>query len=137
LTLASFAPTSAGAKQPTVEEQVTVLLKWYHTYLENGKYNQAREIAEAALELAPDDPQTIAAAKIARRRRFDAPEKGEIHQKLEKVLTKLDQLELHLRELETQKTQLEKQVRALQSQNERMTRHAPHEEPRGSPDRID
>jgi hypothetical protein len=139
LTLASLAATSAGAKQPTAEEQVTVLLKWYHNYLENGKYKQAGHIAEIVYELAPEDPRTIAAIKVSRRQQAEVADKDKVEQKLDKVLNKLEQLEQHVHELETQKVSLEKQIRALQARNERLTRgsQSPHQEPRGSPDRID
>ena len=139
LTLVGLATTSAGAKEPKAEEQVAVLLKWYHDYLGNGKYEQAQEIAETAHKLAPDDPRTLAAVKVARRQHGDMAEKEKIDQKLDKVLSKLERLEQHVRELETEKQRLEKQVQSLQARNERLTRRSQPSrvEPRGSPDRID
>ncbi len=117
LTLVGFAAASAGAKEPKADEQVAVLLKWYHNYLENGKYEQAQEIAETAHKLAPDDPRTLAAVKVARQQLTDQAGKEKVDQKLDKVLSKLEQLEQHVRDLETEKLRLEKQVQALQARN--------------------
>jgi hypothetical protein len=139
VTLVGLATTSAGAKEPKAEEQVAVLLKWYHDYFENGKYPQAQEIAETAYKLAPDDPRTLAAVKVARRQQGEMAQKEKVDHKLDKVLSKLEQLEQHVRELQTEKQRLEKLVQALQARNERLTRRIQpsREEPRGSPDRID
>jgi hypothetical protein len=107
-------------------------------YLENGKYQQAEEIAETAHELAPDDPRTLVALKVSHHQQTNAV-KEKADQKLEKLLNKLDQLEQHVRDLEIHEASLEKQVSVLKSRNERLTRGSqpPHEEPRGSPDRVD
>lgn len=139
LTLVGLVTTSADAKEPKADEQVTVLLKWYHNYLENGKYEQAQDIAETAHKLAPDDPRTLAAVKVAHQQQTDHADKEKVDQKLDKVLSKLEQLEQHVRELETEKLRLEKQLQALQARNKRLTQGSQpsHVEPRGSPDRID
>jgi len=140
LILVGLATSFAGAtKNQTVasgEEAVTVLLKWYHNYFEEGKYQQAEQVAQLAYELAPEDPQTKTALFVARRQQARTPPPVNVERKLEKVLNKLEQLEGHLHELETEKQQLEKQIRVLKVQNSRPSR-PPHQEPPGSPDRID
>lgn len=143
LTLVSLTTSSArAAKKPGSSEEVVVLLKWYHTYFEAGKYQQAEQVAELAHELAPEDPETIAAVRVVRRQQTHTPppvnvEQKNVEQKLDKVLTKLEQLENHVRELETQKAQLEKQLRVLRAQNQQSASRTPRREPAGSPDRID
>ncbi|HEY7154278.1 MAG TPA: hypothetical protein VH575_10010 [Gemmataceae bacterium] len=123
-----------------------VLLKWYHNYFQEGKYQQAEQVAELAHELAPEDPETMAAVEVVRRQRTHTTpvnaERKNVEQKLDKVLNKLEQLEKHVRELEAQKAQLEKQVRVLRAQNvlrpqNQQSSRTPRREPAGSPDRID
>jgi hypothetical protein len=128
-----------AAKNPAVAAEVAVLLKWYHTYFEEGKYQQAKQVAELAYELAPEDPETMAAMRVVRRQQSRTPPKvapKDAEQKLDKVLNKLEQLEKHVRELQMQKAQLERQVRFLRAQN-RQPSGVPRREPPGSPDRID
>ena len=130
--LVSLATSSArAAKKPTIKdsavtEEVEVLLKWYHTYFQEGKYQQAEQVAELAHELAPEDPETMAAVAVVRRQRTHTPPVN-VEQKLDKVLDKLEQLE--------------KQVRVLRAKNPQPVavprRVPPHQEPAGSPDRID
>jgi len=122
LTLGSLTTPSVGAsKKPTVEDQVVVLLKWYHVYFEEGKYKQAEQVAEMAHELAPDDPQAMAAVRVAHRQQINAATSIDVEQKLEKVLKKLDRIERQLYELETEK--------------DRRSRISLSKEPPGSPDR--
>jgi septal ring factor EnvC (AmiA/AmiB activator) len=143
----NFAASSANAakkpavQDPAVAEEVVVLLKWYHTYFQEGKYQQAEQVAEFAHELAPEDPETMAAVEVVRRQRTHMPppvnvERKNVEQKLDKVLNKLEQLEKLVRELEAQKAQLERQVRVLRAQNQQSSKTL-RREPAGSPDRID
>ncbi len=113
-----------------------MLLKWYHNYFADGKYQQAEQVAELAYELAPEDPQTKAAVLVVRRQQSHVPRTANVEQKLEKVLNKLEQLEGHMQQLEAEKEQLEKQLRVLRAQNTQ-TSSMPRGEPSGSPDRID
>jgi hypothetical protein len=132
----NLATSSArAAKKPGVAAEVAVLLKWYHAYFEEGKYQQAEQVAELAYELAPEDPETTAAVRVVRRQQSRRPPVN-VEQKLDKVLNKLDQLEKHVRELEMQKAQLERQMRILRAQNLQPS-GTPRREPPGSPDRID
>jgi hypothetical protein len=141
LTLVGLTTASAqAAKKPGVAEEVVVLLKWYHNYFEEGKYQQAEQVAELALQLAPEDPETRAALRVVRSQQGRTPpanvERKDVDQKLDKVLNKLERLENHVRDLEMQKSQLERELRVLRAQNQQSAR-TPRREPPGSPDRID
>jgi tetratricopeptide (TPR) repeat protein len=109
-----------AAKKTRSEEQAAALLKWARTYLEQGKYKQSEQAAQLALELAPEDPEIVAALKLARRLQSLSDSKAEVEIQLEKVLQKLNQMERHLRDLE--------------AKNRQHTRIQIAKEPPGSPD---
>jgi hypothetical protein len=97
-----------------------VLLKWYHTYFEEGKYQQAKQVAELARELAPDDPQVASALKLAQRQEAKTESAAKVETQLERVLIKLDRVE--------------RQLRSTQAQKQRRIRIQLATEPPGSPD---
>lgn len=137
IALVSFSTSpAAAAKNTKVSEEVAVLLKWYHTYFQEGKYEQAEHVAELANEMAPDDPEARVALKVVRRKLNRTSASAASEQQLEKVLNKIDVLERHLYELETEKQQLERQLAVLQTDKQRPSR-TPHREPPGSPDGIE
>lgn len=105
LSVSVVTPAVWAAKTVSAEEQVAVLLKWYRTYFDEGKYKQAEQIAELAKELAPEDPQIEVALKLARRQQSNSAISPEVGAQLEKVLQKLDRVERQLREIEAQKRQ--------------------------------
>ena len=107
MVLAVAAPSAQAAKKATTEDQVAVLLKWYHTYVEEGKYKQAEQVAELAYEMAPDDPQIVAALKLARRLQNNtvSSNQAQVQAQLQRVLMKLDRVERQLREAEAQRRQ--------------------------------
>jgi len=93
-----LAPATQAAKRVSTEEQIAVLLRWYRTYFEEGKYKQAEQVAQLAYELAPDDPQIAVALKLARRQQAYTSSTAEVEAQLTKVLQKLDRMERQLRE---------------------------------------
>lgn len=119
--LASHASERKGS---TTEAQVAVLLKWYHAYAEKGKYDQAYRVAELANELAPEDPETVVALKVALRQKNTASSLANSEEKLEAILAKLEQIEKRLKTLEAKKPR-------------RVRTEVPYGEPPGSPDRPD
>lgn len=110
-------------KKSTTEAQVAVLLKWYHDYMEKGKYEQAHRVAELACELAPNDPETVIALKLARRSQSASTSAMQTEQTLEKILSKLEQIE--------------KRLYVLEAKRRRTSRlEILYREPFGSPDSI-
>lgn len=105
MVLALNCPASRAGKmrKATTEAQVEVLLKWYHDYSEQGKYEQAYRVAELAYELAPDDPETVVTLKLARRQRNATTVSANTDQHLFKILAKLDYIERRLYTLEAMK----------------------------------
>ena len=90
IALANCLPSLAGeTKRTETETQVAVLLKWYHVYAEKGKYEQAYRVAELAHELAPEDPETEVALKVALRQKDTASSLANSEKKLEAILAKL------------------------------------------------
>lgn len=122
LALAVETPALQAAKKASTEDQVAVLMKWYHTYFDEGKFKQAEQVAELAYELAPEDPQIAVALKLARRQQTVAPPASSAHveAQLARVLLKLDRVERQLREREASRHQ--------------RTRVQIAKEPPGSPD---
>jgi hypothetical protein len=91
-------PSVQAAKKISTEDQVAVLLKWYRTYFDEGKYKQAEQVAQLAYELAPDDPQIAVALKLARRQQANTASSTEVEAQLAKVMQKLDRMERQLRD---------------------------------------
>lgn len=120
MTLALGAPDIHAAKKMTTEEQVAVLMKWYHTYFDQGNYKQAEQVAELARELAPHDPEIAVALMLARRQQAKTASKSDVELQLERVLGKLDRVE--------------RQLRIMDSTAVRRTRLQIAKEPPGSPD---
>lgn len=120
LVLATRTPHVQAENKSSTEEQVAVLLKWYHAYFEEGKYKQAEQIAELARELAPEDPQIAVALKLAQRQQANTVSASSVGVQLERVLGKLDRVE--------------RQLHDLDHKNQRRTRIQIAKEPPGSPD---
>lgn len=93
------------AKKSTNEDQIAVLLKWYHDYSEKGKHEQACRVAELAYEMAPENPETLVALKLARRQRNAAASASNSDRRLERILVKLEQIEKRLHAMEAKKRQ--------------------------------
>jgi hypothetical protein len=98
LAIAVPTPSVQAAKRISAEDQVAVLLKWYKTYYDEGKYKQAEQVAELAQELAPDDPQIAVALKLARRQQANASSNAAVQAQLAQVQQKIDRMERQLRE---------------------------------------
>jgi hypothetical protein len=110
--MCSLTSPAAAAKNAKVSEEVAVLLKWYHTYFQEGKYEQAEHVAELAHELAPDDPEARVALKVVRRQLSRTSASASSEQHLDRVLSKIDTLERHVYDLETEKQRLQRQLAA-------------------------
>jgi hypothetical protein len=120
--LSVLTTTSQAAKNTSSDEQVAILMGWYHTYFNDGKYKQAEHIAELAHELAPEDPQIAVALKLARRQQpTTAIASPKMEMDMERMLLKLDRVERQLRQMESQ-------------QRRQRTRIQIAKEPPGSPD---
>jgi hypothetical protein len=111
-------------KQTNNEVQVAVLLKWYHDYSEKGKHEQACRVAELAYEMAPENPETRVAVKLAHRQRNAAASASNSDRRLEQILVKLERIDKRLYAIEARKRQ-SAQFRSL------------YREPPGSPDGPD
>jgi hypothetical protein len=98
LVMAVLTPSVQAAKRISAEDQVAVLLKWYKTYYDEGKYKQAEQVAELAQELAPDDPQIAVALKLARRQQANASSNAGVQAQLAQVQQKVDRMERQLRD---------------------------------------
>ena len=120
--LSVLTTTAQAAKHASSEDQVVVLMKWYHTYFNDGKYKQAEQIAELAYEIAPEDPQIAVALKLARRQQPTTTiASPKMEMDMERMLLKLDRVERQLRQMESQ-------------QRRQRTRIQIAKEPPGSPD---
>jgi hypothetical protein len=95
--IAVLAPSVQAERKASTEEQVAVLMKWYRTYFDEGKYRQAEQVAELAYDLAPDDPQIAVALKLARRQQTTAAANVEVEARLTQVLQRLDRMERQMR----------------------------------------
>lgn len=113
-------PIAHAAKKASSEEQVAVLMKWYRTAIDEGKYKQAEQYAELASELAPDDLEIAVALKFAQRQKPKIVSAPKVEVELERVLLKLDRVE--------------RQLRGMESQRRQRTRIQIAKEPPGSPD---
>jgi hypothetical protein len=110
LSLVILTPSVQAAKKATTEDQVAVLLKWYQTYLDEGNYKQAKQAAELAYELAPDNPEAAVALKLARRLQVNSVQvsngySAQTEAQLVQVLQKLDRVERQLRQMKAQRRQ--------------------------------
>jgi hypothetical protein len=112
--------TSLAASTVSVDDQVAVLMKWYRSAIDDGKYKQAEQYAELASELAPNDPQIVVALKFARRQQSPSATVPKVEKELERVMLKLNRVEQQLKGMELQRRQ--------------KTRVELAKEPPGSPD---
>lgn len=121
--LSMWTTTIQAAKNARSEEQVAILMGWYHTYFNDGKYKQAEHIAELAYEIAPDNPEIAVALKLARRQQPTTitVASPKMEMEMERMLLKLDRVERQLRQMESQ-------------QRRQRTRIQMAKEPPGSPD---
>jgi hypothetical protein len=113
-------PSVQAGKKASTEEQVAVLMKWYRTYFDEGKYRQAEQVAELAYDLAPADPQIAVALKLARRQQTNSAANVEVEAQLAQVLQRLDRME--------------RQMRAAAAKNRQRAILQITQEPPGSPD---
>lgn len=118
--IAVLVPSVQAERKASTEEQVTVLMKWYRTYFDEGKYRQAEQVAELAYDLAPDDPQIAVALKLARRQQTNVAANVEVEARLAQVLQRLERME--------------RQMRATASKNRKRAILQIAQEPPGSPD---
>ncbi len=118
--IAVLAPSVRAEKKASTEEQIAVLMKWYRTYFDEGKYRQAEQVAELAYDLAPDDPQIAVALKLARRQQTNAAANVEVEAQLARVLQRLDRME--------------RQMRSAAAKNRQRALLQIAQEPPGSPD---
>jgi len=63
-----FSYAAPPAKDDPVKRTVAELMKQFHSLYKEGEYREAEVCAAAAHVLAPDDPATIAAIQMARKR---------------------------------------------------------------------
>lgn len=113
-------PSVQAEKRVSTEDQVRVLMKWYRTYFDEGKYKQAEQVAQLAYDLAPDDPQIAVALKLVRRQQATVTANVEVEAQLARVLQKLDRME--------------RQMRANAAKNRQRAIIQISQEPPGSPD---
>jgi len=111
-----------AAERVSTEDQVAVLMKWYRTYFDEGKYKQAEQVAQLAYELAPDDPQITVALKLVRRQQSTVSPAAEVEAQLARALQRLDRVE--------------RQLRTTAEKNRQRTILQIAQEPPGSPDGI-
>lgn len=116
-------PAAHAAKKMRAEDQVAVLMKWYRTAIDAGKYKQAEQYAELAYELAPEDPEIVVALKFAQRQQPKVVSNPKVEADLERVLLKLDRME--------------RQLRVSEEERRQRTRIQIAKEPPGSPDAND
>jgi RNA polymerase sigma factor (sigma-70 family) len=55
----------AGDSADTTKQKVAELMRRFHEYYSEGKYQEAKKVAVQAFELDPDNPTVVAAVKIA------------------------------------------------------------------------
>ncbi len=123
LVVSTLTPAVRAAARASSEEQVAVLMRWYRTAFDEGKYKQAEQYAELATELAPDDPQIVVALKLARRQQTQAASAPKVERELERMMLKLNRME--------------QQLKVMESQRRQRTRVEIAKEPPGSPDAND
>src|SRR5262249_51912827 len=99
----------------STKQKIAELMRQFHEYYAEGRYQEAKKVALQALELDPDNPTVIAAVKIvsiqlAQQEMARQVDKRELLETIRRLGERIQQLEAEQQKLRTAVERLEKKL---------------------------